>query len=168
MPTTIVLAIDDSEFSRAATNELIEHMRPESTTVHVLHVLELDTMLPAPFDFARGTQYGTEVLAHIQKSRDDAEGLVGEAARSLKEAHFSTATAVAEGDPRHTILNYAAEVDCDCIVMGSHGRRGLDRFFMGSVSEAVVRHAHCSVHVVRIPSAEASARAGRLSASADR
>jgi nucleotide-binding universal stress UspA family protein len=150
MPTTILLAIDDSEFSRAATNELIEHMRPESTTVHVLHVLELDKMIPIAFDFARGSEYGPEVAAHVQNSRAGAERLVAEAARQLKEARFATATAIGEGDPRHTILNYAAEKKCDCIVMGSHGRRGFDRFFMGSVSESVVRHAHCSVHIVRM------------------
>ncbi|MGH9140038.1 MAG: universal stress protein [Vicinamibacterales bacterium] len=168
MATTILLAIDDSECSRAATNELIEQLRHESTTVHVLHVLELDKMLPAAFDFSRGTLYGAEVAAYLQKSRDDAERLVGETARRLQEAQFSTVTTVAEGDPRHTILNYAAEVGCHCIVMGSHGRLGLDRFFMGSVSEAVVRHAHCSVHVVRTPSTGLAARAGRPPASADR
>jgi len=160
MPAAILLAIDDSEFSRAATDELIEHTRPESTTVHVLHVLELDKMLPAAFDFARGAQYGAEIAAHVHKSRDDAERLVWEAARRLREAHFSTTTAVVEGDPKNTILNYAAELQCDSIVMGSHGRRGLDRFFMGSVSEAVVRHAHCSVHVVRTRGAGAWARVG--------
>lgn len=159
MATTILLAIDDSEFSRAATNELIEHMRPESTTVHVLHVLELDKVLPAAFDFARGAKYGPEVAAHIQKSRADAERLVGDTAGRLQSARFRTVTAIGEGDPRHVILNYAAKMDCDCIVMGSHGRRGFDRFFMGSVSESVVRHAHCSVHLVRTRSGD-SARGG--------
>jgi nucleotide-binding universal stress UspA family protein len=168
MPTTILLAIDDSEFSRAAVDELIDYMRPESVTVHVLHVLELDKVLPIAFDFARGTQYGPEVTAHLQKSREDAERLVSDAARRLTEAHFMTSTAVAEGDPRHTILNYAAELGCDCIVMGSYGRHGLDRFLMGSVSEAVARHAHCSVHIVRTPDAGAPPQSGRLSASRDR
>ena len=151
MPTTILLAIDDSEFSRAAVDELIEHMRPESATVHVLHVVELDKVLPIAFDFSRGSQYGPEVAAHVERSRADADRLVADAAERLKDACFSTATAIREGDPRHAILNYAADVDCDCIVMGSHGRRGFDRFFLGSVSESVMRHAHCSVYIVRTP-----------------
>jgi nucleotide-binding universal stress UspA family protein len=147
--STILLAIDESEFSRAALDEVIHHLRPESTRVHVLHVLELDRMVPPSFDFARGVEYGADVASHLQVSRDNALWLVEVAAQRLREAGFSSATAVREGDPRHAILNHALDIKCDCIVMGSHGRRGVDRFFMGSVSDSVVRHAHCSVFVVR-------------------
>jgi nucleotide-binding universal stress UspA family protein len=154
---TILLAIDGSEFSRAATQEIVLHLRAESTTVHVLHVLELDRMLPAAFDFARGSDYGPEVTAHLDSARSDTRRLVADAAERLRAAGFRTETSVREGDPRHTILNYAAEISCDCIVMGSHGRRGVERFFLGSVSESVVRHAHCSVFVVRRTSTTSSA-----------
>lgn len=147
--TTILLAVDESEFSRAALDEVIHHLRPESTRVHVLHVLELDRMLPPAFDFARGVEYGPDAASHLQVSRDNATWLVETAAQRLREAGFTSTTAVREGDPRHAILNHAVDIKCDCIVMGSHGRRGIDRFFMGSVSESVVRHAHCSVFVVR-------------------
>jgi nucleotide-binding universal stress UspA family protein len=151
MANRILLAIDDSDYSRAAANELVAHMRPESTIVVVLHVLELDRMLPAPFDFARGSEYGADVTEHVRASRDHAERLVADVAERLQQAQFRAETRIVEGEPRHAILNCATELDCDCIVMGSHGRRGFDRFFIGSVSESVVRHAHCSVHVVRMP-----------------
>ena len=150
MATQILLAIDDSDHSRAASREIAERMRPDETTVHVLHVVELDRMLPPAFDFARGTAYGADIAAHVQQSREAAAALVGSVAEQLQEARFVTTTAVTEGDPRRTIVNYAAELRCDCIVMGSHGRRGVDRLFMGSVSESVVRNAHCSVYVVRL------------------
>lgn len=156
MSHTILLAIDGSEFSRAAMHEAIRHLRAESTTVHVLHVLELDRMLPAAFDFARGSDYGPEVAAHLDRARRKAERLVADAAEQLRAASFRTETVVREGEPRHTILNYAAEISCDSIVIGSHGRRGVERFFMGSVSENVVRHAHCSVFVVRHKTATSS------------
>jgi hypothetical protein len=55
----LLLAIDDSEFSRAAVDEIVEHMRPDAVTVHVLTVIELDRMVPPALDFARGTAYGT-------------------------------------------------------------------------------------------------------------
>ena len=149
MTTVILLAIDDSEFSRAATQALTQHVRPESTVVHVLHVMELDRVLPPAFDYARGSAYGPEVAAHLQSGRKHAERIVDDASRHLQAAQFQTTPVVREGDPKRTILDYAATINCDWIVMGSHGWRGIDRFFMGSVSETVTRHAHCSVLVVR-------------------
>jgi nucleotide-binding universal stress UspA family protein len=49
------------------------------------------------------------------------------------------------------IVDRAAEWHADLIVLGSHGRHGLDRFLIGSVSEYVARHAPCSVEIVRMP-----------------
>lgn len=53
------------------------------------------------------------------------------------------------GDPATTICLVAAELDVDVIVVGSHGRTGVSRLFLGSTSEHVVRHAPCPVLVVR-------------------
>ena len=53
------------------------------------------------------------------------------------------------GDPRSLILDTAESCGVDLIVLASHGRRGLDRFLMGSVSEAVATYARCSVEVIR-------------------
>jgi nucleotide-binding universal stress UspA family protein len=46
-------------------------------------------------------------------------------------------------------LSEAAEWEADLIVVGSHGRRGVNRFLLGSVSEAVALHANCSVEIIR-------------------
>jgi nucleotide-binding universal stress UspA family protein len=58
---------------------------------------------------------------------------------------------VVEGDARHTILDMAADWPADAIVIGSHGRMGLDRVLLGSVSGGVARRATCPVQVVRAP-----------------
>jgi nucleotide-binding universal stress UspA family protein len=58
-----------------------------------------------------------------------------------------------EGDPGESIVEAAEAEDVDLIVVGSHGRRGIDRFFMGSVSERVVRTAPVPVLVARSPAA---------------
>jgi nucleotide-binding universal stress UspA family protein len=73
-------------------------------------------------------------------------------AKTLSSAGFTVTTSVVTGDARSVILDDAAEWHADLIVLGSHGRKGLGRFFLGSVSEAVARHAPCSVQIVRIPS----------------
>ena len=56
-----------------------------------------------------------------------------------------------EGDPATEIVQYAQDADMDLIVMGTHGRTGLERLLMGSVAEKVMREAKCSVLVVKLP-----------------
>ena len=56
-----------------------------------------------------------------------------------------------EGDPATEIVRFAGEEGFDLIVMGTHGRTGLDRLLMGSVAEKVLREAPCSVLVVKLP-----------------
>jgi nucleotide-binding universal stress UspA family protein len=58
-----------------------------------------------------------------------------------------------EGDPASEIVRYARESGSDMIVMGTHGRTGMDRILMGSVAEKVLREARCSVMVVKLPRA---------------
>jgi len=60
----------------------------------------------------------------------------------------------ARGDPAEQILRVANEIHADLIVMGTHGRTGLERLLMGSVAEQVLRQAPCPVLTVRNPSAE--------------
>jgi nucleotide-binding universal stress UspA family protein len=55
------------------------------------------------------------------------------------------------GDPAEKILHYSAEAGVDLIVLGTHGRTGLQRLLMGSVAEKVLRGALCSVLVVKMP-----------------
>jgi nucleotide-binding universal stress UspA family protein len=55
------------------------------------------------------------------------------------------------GDPATEIVRYATDAGIDLIVMGTHGRTGLERLLMGSVAEKVMRAAHCSVLVVKLP-----------------
>ncbi|MBI1902702.1 MAG: universal stress protein [Planctomycetes bacterium] len=56
---------------------------------------------------------------------------------------------LAEGDPAAEILKTAADTRCDLIVMGTHGRSGLPRWFTGSVAEEVIRHASCPVLIAK-------------------
>ena len=58
-------------------------------------------------------------------------------------------------DPKRSSRRYVEAVQPDLVVMGSHGRRGLSRLVLGSVAESTVRHAPCSVLVVRNPSLSA-------------
>lgn len=64
-----------------------------------------------------------------------------------------------EGDPATEIAQYAADSGTDVIVLGTHGRTGIERQLMGSVAEKVMREAPCSVLVVKLPRAVIAAGA---------
>ena len=141
----ILLAIDDSKFSEAAAKSLAGQFRPQDTEVRVLHVVE-PIAISEPPEMSPG--YYPELEGQLPQARE----LVDRAAKTLASSGFRVTTSVATGDARSVILDDAGEWHADLIVLGSHGRRGLERFFLGSVSEAIARHARCSVQIVRIPS----------------
>ena len=72
------------------------------------------------------------------------------AAKQLRAAGFNdVTTAVEEGIAKSVLVEAATSWPADLVMMGSHGRRGLARFLMGSVSEGVSRVSPCSVEIVR-------------------
>lgn len=139
-----LLAIDDSKFSEAAEKALSGQFRPEDTEVRVLHVVEPIVVLEPP---QMSPGYYPELEDQLPRARE----VVDRVAKTLSAAGFRVTTSVKTGDARSVILEEAAEWHADLIILGSHGRKGLGRFFLGSVSEAVARHARCSVQIVRIP-----------------
>jgi nucleotide-binding universal stress UspA family protein len=72
--------------------------------------------------------------------------------------------ALLEGDPAAEIARYAADACTDVIVIGTHGRTGVDRPVMGSVAERVMREAPCSVLVVKLPKGTGGSRPHVVSA----
>src|ERR1019366_9142858 len=98
----------------------------------------------------RGSRQSPDFVAARVEQRKLAEELLSRGTEKLRSAGFKVTSSVEEGDARDAILNHSETWRADLIMVGSHGRTGLDRFLMGSVSEAVARHARCSVEIVRI------------------
>jgi len=142
----ILLAIDDSKFSEAATQAVIDRIKSGKTEVHVLTVVDL-------MNYFSDEKVAEKYVANITDIRLDrlhhASQLVEKAAEALRRAGFAVSVGVVEGDPRKQIVESAENWGADLIVVGSHGRNVFDRALLGSVSEAVVNHARCSVEVVR-------------------
>ena len=82
-----------------------------------------------------------------EQSKQHAEQIVKDTARALASPQFTVSTDVRLGDPVTTVCEVGNSHDL--IVVGSHGRKGLDRFLLGSVSHGIVHRAGCSVLVVR-------------------
>lgn len=121
---------------------------PQTAEVRVLHVVEPPSLL-------MGREMGAhdpEFEAVWNALREQAKALVEKTTGILRNAGYKVTPALEEGDPKSKIIDVAAEWKADLIVLGSHGRKGLSRFLMGSVAESVARHASCSVEIVRLPS----------------
>jgi len=93
-----------------------------------------------------------DLVETIEKqARARAEEAVARARQILTEERIKAIKAnfLPVGDARQVILDEAKDWSADLIVVGSYGYSALDRFMLGSVSESVAMHAHCSVEVIR-------------------
>ena len=139
----ILLAVDDSKFSDAALEAVIAQMPPKGTEVLVLNVVEPITLSSPP---QMSSSYAPELEIRVKEGQE----LVEREVQKLRAAGFKAHGAVETGDIRGKILDAAPVLGADLIVLGSHGRKGVQRFLLGSVAENVARHAQCSVEIVRI------------------
>ena len=143
----ILLAIDDSKFSQLATERLASQFYMQNAEVLVVEIVE-PLVFSTPPQMAAG--YTPEMIARQHEQLKRAEDTVARAAKWLRETGFQhVETRVVEAEIRTGILNVAEEWHADLIALGSHGRKGLKRFLLGSVAESVSHHAKCSVLVVK-------------------
>jgi nucleotide-binding universal stress UspA family protein len=141
----ILVAIDGSVFSEAAIRTVTARVRSENSVVLLLHVIE-----PASF---------FEQDSNRRELSNRPQVWLNGAARELEANGFrDVETRLVEAETRTGILSAVEQWQPDLIVLGSHGRKGLDRFLMGSVAESVARHCSCSVLIVRIPLARCHER----------
>jgi nucleotide-binding universal stress UspA family protein len=150
--TKIVLATDGSECSVKAVYAVANRPWPAGSEVKILSVVQLLTPQVPSTAAPLCAPYPNSLLEEIWKeARVRAEEAVSDARRVLSVAGLKVCgcKATPVGEPRELILDEAKACGADLIVLGSHGRHGLDRFLMGSVAESVSIHAHCSVEVVR-------------------
>ena len=155
----VLLAVDGSVCSEAAVRTVIERFQPEKTDVKIVHAVEWMREMPLCFQYAAGPSAGHDVVESRNNSFERARDLVERVAAELEFKGFHPSVSTPDADPRHAIVDAAREWPADLIVIGSHGRRGIDRLLLGSVAESVVRHAPCSVDVVRMPLAAAGPHA---------
>jgi nucleotide-binding universal stress UspA family protein len=148
----ILLATDGSDCANRAAHSVAARPWPTGTTVRIASVV-------APFVPIAdvGTTYfeasqAVEVAQSIEtEMRSQAREAIAQTAQTLRQTAVAGVekTDPASGDPKRVIVEEASKWGATMIVVGSHGRHGFDRLLMGSVSEFVAMHAHCSVEVIR-------------------
>ena len=138
----VLLALDESPVAAHAAGVGVDMAKALGTELALIYVVEPgqavppESSVPAPDLIALAEQDAKRFLADFRR-------------RSLLEPPALEFIAV--GKPATEIVRAAKEWSADVIVVGTHGRHGVERMFLGSVAEAVMRHAPCSVLVVRAP-----------------
>jgi len=140
----ILHASDLSTASRRAFRAAADLAKSLDAKLTILYVLP--PMLPAMPD-----QYiDAETLDRFDRqARQWGRGHLDRLARAAKQAGIRCATLLLDGDPVEEIVRTSRKNRADLIVLGTHGRRGLPKFFLGSVAERVVSRASCPVMTVR-------------------
>lgn len=142
----ILIPTDGSEDAEKAVKMVATVPWPSGAEARVISCPEL------PILFGEFPYYSPEQVEELSKSGEvHAKESVTKAGAVLARTALKICTEVTEpkDSPARAILEMADEWKADLVVMGSHGRRGLDRIVLGSVSESVALHARCSVEVVR-------------------
>ncbi|MDB4991196.1 MAG: hypothetical protein JWN04_6374 [Myxococcaceae bacterium] len=137
----ILLATDFSDASDVALATAFELARALDATVHLLHVLALQD----------GTVAAS--LSHEDRAAREkrSEIKLQALARSCEGAGRVGRVITRFGDPARLVLLTAEELPADMIVLGTHSRRGVEHWLLGSVAETVVRQAKCPVLVAKDP-----------------
>jgi len=142
----ILVALDDSKHSGLAL-EFVSRMRwPAGSRMLVVSVVP-----PMTAALAAAYGAGANPPGLAQERQDRVEEVISNAEDRLREAGFPTEGRVLEGDPGEELVRASREERADLLVVGSHGRTGLARMLLGSVSSRVVMDAPCSVLVVKGP-----------------
>ena len=152
MYRTILLATDGSAETERAEAHAVALAAAHGATLHAVYVADVASFAGLSVDASwEGVvsmlhRRGEQALERVRRRADD-EGVTVE-------------TVTLEGSPSRKIVDYARRAGCDLVVMGTHGRGGIDRLLLGSVAERVVRSADVPVLTVRVGGSEETVAIG--------
>ncbi|WP_285906044.1 universal stress protein [Pseudodesulfovibrio pelocollis] len=134
----ILVAMDDSGFARAALEQALKMAAPVKAEVVALSVVPNVGVVEGMQD---------TMVARLER---EAASLMDEASTTGSKQGVTVRTRVASGvSPANTIIDVAKEIKADLIVVGHRGKSNLEKFLIGSVTNALVTYAPCSVLVVK-------------------
>jgi len=131
----ILIASDGSTSSEPILQEAVSRPWPAGTEFTVVTIVD-------PFFFTRAPLL-------LEEAKEKTSQALREQAKPLSDAGWAVQTEVILESPRHALPRIAGALNADLILLGSHGRGTVGRLLLGSTAQAVLRHAGCSVEIVR-------------------
>jgi nucleotide-binding universal stress UspA family protein len=142
--STILVATDGSKYSEVAAREAVRMAK--SCGADLVVVTAVHAASSAPLDIVTSTMQKDMIAS---KEMTSAENTIRTAKELAEKEQVKTEAYIYAGNPADVIIHTAKEKKADVIVVGSHGRTGLERLFMGSVAERVIGAADCATLVVK-------------------
>ena len=138
----ILVPTDGSALAQPAVEMALDLAETHDAALHVLYIVDQPTSVSGAGEGFSGLDNLLDAL------ENEGQEVTNEIAEQAKERDVETVPAVRRGNPHDDILEYANEHGIDIIVMGTHGRTGVKRALLGSVTEDVVRHSEIPVLTV--------------------
>jgi universal stress protein A len=140
----ILHATDFSKASARALNEAIKLAKQNRAEILIVHVIE-------PTPYLAGDELGSaEIYTKLEDmAKRDAEASMSKLLGRLKKSNIKARGLLLTGSPHDQIVKAAKSKKVDMIVIGTHGRTGLSKLFMGSVAGKIIALATCPVVTVR-------------------
>ena len=148
----ILVPLDGSDISASSLPTARQLAEDLGARIHLLQVSsqteEFSVMRGAELG-AMGSDYSQQVLDEVLSAqRDRIERYLNEVGDELASAGLNVVKAVEDGQAADKIVDYAEAADIDLIIMSTHGRGGVRRFLVGSVTDKVIRSTHLPVLVI--------------------
>lgn len=133
-PTRVLFATDGSKDAELAATSALGLAKVTGSELHLVHV---------------GPEHFEPTEVEPARMKREAERILDEQTKKVENMGGAAQSHLAMGGAAERVVALAEELGADLVVMGSRGLGGLRRALLGSVSDSVVRHAHCPVLVVR-------------------
>ena len=154
-PFVVLIGADFSELADRAMQEgfalAAAHPNAEVHVVSIIPPPNLDSRYAIPAYGALDAAGSIETTVERLKAYVQAQSERFSAEQKLSSLPFRLASHVSIDAPAHGIAQLGSDLGANLIVVGTHNRKGLERFLLGSVAEATVRYAHCPVLVIPAP-----------------
>jgi nucleotide-binding universal stress UspA family protein len=138
----ILVPTDGSDGVERAVSHAVDLAATNDATVHALYVVNTASYSSMPMETS--WEHIREMLG------EEGENALERVRELADDAGVTVEAVIRDGSPSKEIVNYAEDEGCDLIVMGTHGRGGIDRLLLGSVAERVVRSSRVPVLTVRV------------------
>jgi nucleotide-binding universal stress UspA family protein len=143
----IIAGTDFSDESTAALAHAVAIAKQQGAELHLVHAVQPIELTPPypPYPIGAASLYAEQ----NQEIQENARKLLDAEAERLEASGVRVNQSLSTDLPARSLVDAAEELEADLIVVGTHGRRGLSRFLLGSVAQHVVQRAHCDVLVTR-------------------